>query len=63
MGIDMDETYPLIVERDGEISSAYGIRAVPVTVIVDQEGKVNQIVIGGVTETQLRRLIDQMLQD
>lgn len=56
-------TYPLIVERDGEISSAYGIRAVPETVIVDQEGKVNQIVIGGVTETQLRRLIDQMLQD
>lgn len=43
------------------ISALYGIRGVPETFIIDQEGRVAQFLIAGVTETQLRRIIDPLL--
>ena len=43
------------------ISALYGVRAVPETFVIDQEGKVAEFLIAGVTESQLREVIDPLL--
>lgn len=44
------------------ISEAYHIQGVPETFIIDQEGNVAQFVYAGVTERQLRAIIDPLLE-
>ena len=57
-------TFPLIVEEEGRITSAYGVTAVPETFIIDPEGNVAYIHIGVVdTETLLSELAELMKVD
>ena len=50
-------TYPLGLDLDGRISTAYGITAVPETFIVDAEGRVAYLHIGPLNAEELRREI------
>lgn len=52
-------TFPLIVEEESQITSAYGVTAVPETFIIDQDGNVAFIHIGVVdSETLLGELAE-----
>ena len=47
-------TFPVINDADGQLSSAWGVRGVPASFIVDTEGKIKYVEIGYTTEIGLR---------
>ncbi|MBG0788336.1 MAG: TlpA family protein disulfide reductase, partial [Anaerolineaceae bacterium] len=57
-----DVTFPLIVESDGRISSAYGITGVPETFVIDPEGVVAFIHIGAVDAETLMSELTELLK-
>lgn len=40
--------FPILLDADGEAANLYKVRAIPVTVIIDPEGKVKDITVGSV---------------
>ncbi len=54
-------TFPVYVDSDGSGAAAYGINAIPVTALVDAEGKVFAYQVGAVEEDSLRGAIDMLL--
>ncbi len=59
-----DVTFPLIVEDESRISSAYGITGVPETFVIDPDGYVAHIHIGPVdAETLMSELAELMKMD
>jgi cytochrome c biogenesis protein CcmG, thiol:disulfide interchange protein DsbE len=54
-------TYLNAPDLETRISAMYGIRGVPETFIIDQNGDVAQFLIAGVTAPQLRAAIDPLL--
>ena len=55
-------TFPMLIDSDGSISRIYGTHALPTSVLVDPNGKVNQVVIGaGMNESFLRSQLDQIM--
>lgn len=62
MTSELGITYPLIVEEDGRITSAYGVTAVPETYIIAPDGKVAYFHIGVVDGDTLRDEILALLE-
>lgn len=54
-------TFPVYVDSDGSGAAAYGINAIPVTALVDAEGKVFAYQVGAVEEDSLHGAIDLLL--
>ena len=54
-------TYPLGLDLEDRISTAYGITAVPETFIVDVEGRVAYVHIGPLNAEELRGELDGLL--
>lgn len=54
-------TFPVYVDSDGSGAAAYGINAIPVTALVDGEGKLFAYQVGAVEEDSLRAAIDMLL--
>ena len=54
-------TFPVYVDSDGSGAAAYGINAIPVTALVDGEGKLFAYQVGAVEEDSLRGAIDLLL--
>ena len=52
--------FPVLLDTHSVISSAYGVRAWPTTILVDREGKVRFITVGAEMES-LRQEIDALL--
>ena len=61
MADELGITYPLIVETEGVITSAYGVTAAPETFIVDAEGNIAFVYIGVVEEALLREELNVLL--
>lgn len=56
-------TFPILMDRDGEISRAYHLTALPTSYFIALDGKIAEIVVGGpMSEALLRSRIDQLLQ-
>lgn len=60
-------TYPSIVDTDGRIQLLFRDtlppQAIPSTVVIDQEGRVAARILGEVTESSLRGVIDSLLAE
>lgn len=57
-------TYPFLLDRDGSVSLAYGLRALPTAVLVRPDGVVEDVVIGsGLSEGYLRTQLDNLLNN
>jgi len=41
-------TFPVMMDSDGRVGGAYGIRSIPTTLIIDREGKIVAQVIGSI---------------
>lgn len=56
---DLDITYPLIKDSNGEIFDYFssGFRTIPMTVFINKEGFVHMIIIGARYEPQLRKML------
>lgn len=59
---EMDVTFPLLLDRDGAVTSRYLIQALPTTFILDRDGVIRTVVIGGpLSEATLRSKIEPLL--
>jgi len=62
--LDRLKISPMVVlDLDGAVARAYQAQAIPQTVIIDRDGKVKQIIVGGggTTESKIRDSLDSML--
>ncbi len=56
-------TFPIALDRTGEVARQYQLRALPSTFFVDREGVIRKVVIGGpMSETTLQTAIEQILE-
>lgn len=44
---DNNLTFPILLDRTGEVSKLYQVQALPSTYFIDQNGIINEIIIGG----------------
>ncbi len=54
-------TYPIVHDRTSEIARHYRIRSLPTTYRIDQEGRVQGVAVGALTEDQLTKAIEELL--
>ncbi len=55
-------TFPILLDRSGEVGRLYHMRALPSTFILDREGMIREVVVGGpMSELTLRSMVIDML--
>lgn len=55
-------TFPVVLDRLGEASRAYQLRALPTTFFIDSSGVIQQVVLGGpMSETTMQTAIESLL--
>jgi len=62
--LDRLKIHPVVVlDSDGAVARAYQAQAIPQTVIIDRDGKVKHVIVGGgvATEAKIRDSLDNML--
>lgn len=59
LGVELD--YPILMDTKGEVEKAYGIYNLPVTFVVDAEGKVIEKYEGELTKEKLMELAEKSL--
>lgn len=55
-------TYPVLMDARGELFSAYGIRAIPTTFMIDREGNVYGRVQGALSGENIDKVVKQTLE-
>lgn len=58
---EFDVTYPIVLDRSGEVSQAYRAQGLPVSYLVNPEGVIEKAYLGRVTEDDLDALEDEYL--
>jgi cytochrome c biogenesis protein CcmG/thiol:disulfide interchange protein DsbE len=57
-------TFPVGLDRTGEVSRRYLLRALPTTFFVDPSGVIRKVVVGGpMSETLIRTTVDSLLPE
>ena len=57
-------TFPILLDRDGSVSTLYQLKALPTTYFVNREGIIRTVVIGGpMSETFIRSKVEALLQE
>lgn len=58
---DLDIVFPVLIDKDGMISSWYNIKLEPQTIIISPDHKILAAILGGVSEAELRNLLGEYL--
>ena len=58
---EFEISYPHAVDADGELLQELGVRGLPVTVAVDEEGEIVERRVGQLTPEDVQELIDALL--
>jgi peroxiredoxin len=57
-------TFPVLFDTGGQAAYDYQVRSLPTTFFIDQEGKVQDIIVGGpISETLLRIRVEQLMHE
>ncbi len=57
-------TFRTVLDRDGAVANAYGVRAIPVLVVVDRKGMVRRMQVGYSSgDKELRQLLQTLLEE
>jgi cytochrome c biogenesis protein CcmG/thiol:disulfide interchange protein DsbE len=57
-------TFPILLDRDGSVSTLYQLRGLPTTYFVNREGIIRTVVVGGpMNETFIRSKIEALVQE
>jgi len=60
---EMGLTFPVLLERTGEVSRAYQLRAMPSTFFIDREGVIRKVILGGpMSEATLQTAVEELLE-
>jgi thiol-disulfide isomerase/thioredoxin len=55
-------TFPIALDRTGEVSRSYLLRALPTTFFIDRDGVIRKVVLGGpMSETTLQTAVEELL--
>jgi peroxiredoxin len=61
---DFNLTFPILMERTGDVARQYQLRAMPSTFFVDREGVIRKVIIGGpMSEVTLQTAVEELLQE
>lgn len=52
--------FPVMIDKDGQVQAAYGINPLPITFLIDKEGKVVKSHTGELTEETVREFMEQI---
>ncbi|UII54688.1 thiol-disulfide oxidoreductase ResA [Cytobacillus spongiae] len=52
--------FPIVNDKDGQVQSAYGINPLPVTFLIDPEGKVVKVHTGSLSEPMVKDFMEQI---
>jgi peroxiredoxin len=56
-------SFPILFDQDGEVSRQYNLHSLPTSFFIDQNGIIQDVVVGGpMSETLLRTRIERMLK-
>lgn len=53
-------SFPVVIDEDGQVQAAYGINPLPITFLIDKEGKVVKSHTGELTEETVREFMEQI---
>ncbi|WP_071460012.1 thiol-disulfide oxidoreductase ResA [Bacillus massilinigeriensis] len=53
-------TFPVMIDEDGQVQAAYGIGQLPITFLIDEEGKVVRSYTGELTEDKVKRFMEEI---
>ncbi len=57
-------TFPVLLDRTGEVSARYQLRALPTTFFVDRRGVIRKVVLGGpMNDATIQSNVEQLLQE
>ena len=57
-------SFPILLERTGDMARAYQLRAMPSTFFIDQEGVIRKVILGGpLSEATLQTVVEELLED
>ena len=57
-------TFPILMDRDGDVSQRYRVRSIPTTYFVDRSGVIQDIIIGGpMPRAVIESKVTALLQD
>lgn len=54
-------TFPLLIDRDGEVTDLYHVRAFPTTIVIDRQGIIHRINIGSMDEEQFVEMLTEAI--
>lgn len=61
---EFELTFPILLDRDGSVSTLYQLRGLPTTFFVNREGIIRTVVVGGpMSETFIRSKIEALLKE
>lgn len=59
---DLALDLPILLDRSGEMSRSYELRAMPTTLFIDRQGIVHEVILGGpMSEETIEQNLDQLL--
>ncbi|MBM4180031.1 MAG: TlpA family protein disulfide reductase [Betaproteobacteria bacterium] len=58
-GLDID--YPILLDADGAVARGYGVRALPVTYLLDRQGRVRGKIVGEATAAVFEARVQELL--
>lgn len=61
---DQGLSFPILLDRDGEVSRLYELRSLPTSFLIDRNGEISEVIYGGpIAEAHLRILVEQLLEE
>jgi peroxiredoxin len=52
--------FPIVIDTDGQVQTAYGINPLPATFLIDKDGKVVKYHTGTLTESTVREFMEKI---
>jgi peroxiredoxin len=57
-------TFPVLLDRTGEVGYQYQLRSLPTTFFVDRQGVIRQVILGGpMSEVTLQTALESLLSE
>jgi len=57
-------TFPIALDRNGEIAESYRMRALPTTFFIDERGIIRRVLVGGpLNEATIRSIVKDLIED
>jgi thiol-disulfide isomerase/thioredoxin len=57
-----DMTFPVLLDPTGRVGSAYYVRGIPTSIFLDEQGVIQTVHVGTLTDEMLRAYVDQLMQ-